>query len=83
MKTKIRKIGNSYGILLSKKMLEQANVKGEVVLSLVDNKIIIEALKNNPRYGWEEALLKEDSLSDREVFFEDFNNQFDKEEWTW
>lgn len=83
MRTKVRKIGNSYGILLSKKVLEQANIKGEVALSLVDNKIVIEAIKDNPREGWEEALLKANSLNDKEVFFENFNNQFDEEEWTW
>lgn len=83
MRTKVRKIGNSYGIILSKKILEQVNVKGEVALSLEGDKIIIEAIKDNPRKGWEEALLKVNSLNDKEVFFEDFNNQFDEEEWTW
>lgn len=83
MRTKVRKIGNSYGILLSKKVLEQANIKGEVALSLVDNKIVIEAINDNPKEGWEEALLKANSLNDKEVFFENFNNQFDEEEWIW
>lgn len=81
MRTKVRKIGNSYSILLSKKVLEQANIKGEVALSLVDNKIVIEAIKDNSREGWEEALLKANSLNDKEVFFENFNNQFNEEEW--
>ena len=34
MKTKVRKIGNSYGILLNKRILEQAKVKDEVFLSI-------------------------------------------------
>jgi antitoxin component of MazEF toxin-antitoxin module len=83
MKTKVRKIGNSFGIIIGKKLLEQAEVKEEVSLSIEDSKIItIEAVKSNPRAGWEEMLLKAKSLEDTE-FLEDFENEFDKTEWTW
>ncbi|MCL1654915.1 hypothetical protein M2T28_20025 [Elizabethkingia miricola] len=82
MKTKVRKIGNSFGIIIGKKLLEQAEVKEEVSLSIEDSKIIIEAVKSNPRAGWEEMLLKAKSLEDKE-FLEDFENEFDKTEWTW
>jgi antitoxin component of MazEF toxin-antitoxin module len=83
MKTKVRKIGNSFGIIIGKKLLEQAEVKEEVsILSIEDSKIIIEAVKSNPRAGWEEMLLKAKSLEDTE-FLEDFENEFDKTEWTW
>ena len=48
-----------------------------------DSKIIIEAVKsNNPREHWEEMLLKANSLEDKELL-EDFENEFDKSEWTW
>jgi antitoxin component of MazEF toxin-antitoxin module len=82
MKTKVRKIGNSFGIIIGKKLLEQAEVKEEVSLSIEDSKIIIEAVKSNPRAGWEEMLKKAKSLEDTE-FLEDFENEFDKTEWTW
>ncbi|MCP1251446.1 hypothetical protein NK212_06230 [Elizabethkingia sp. S0634] len=82
MKTKVRKIGNSFGIIIGKKLLEQAEVKEEVSLSIEDSKIIIEAVKSNPRAGWEEMLLKAKSLEDTE-FLEEFENEFDKTEWTW
>ncbi|NAW49987.1 AbrB/MazE/SpoVT family DNA-binding domain-containing protein [Elizabethkingia argentiflava] len=82
MKAKVRKIGNSFGIIIGKKLLEQAEVKEEVSLSIEDSKIIIEAVKSNPRAGWEEMLLKAKSLEDTE-FLEDFENEFDKTEWTW
>jgi antitoxin component of MazEF toxin-antitoxin module len=48
MKTKVRKIGNSFGIIIGKKLLEQAEVKEEVSLSIEDSKIIIEAVKVIP-----------------------------------
>ena len=53
MKTKIRKIGNSVGIIISQKILDQVAVKKEVNLSVKDSKIIIEAVKENPRENWE------------------------------
>ena len=76
------KQGNSYGILLSKRILEQAKVKDEVSLSIENNKIIIEPAKHNPRDGWEEMMIKAGSLKDREIFLENVNNKFE-EEWTW
>jgi len=82
MKTKIRKIGNSVGIIISQKILDQVAVKKEVNLSVKDSKIIIEAVKENPRENWEEMLLKAKSLEDND-FLEDFDNDFDKSEWTW
>lgn len=83
MITKVRKIGNSYGVLLNKKLMEQINIKDEVSLSVMDNKIIIEPISSNPREGWEEMFLQAGSLDDDEIFFENVENQFDKEEWTW
>jgi len=82
MKTKVRKIGNSVGIIISQKILDQVAVKKEVNLSVKDSKIIIEAVKENPRESWEEMLLKARSLEDND-FLEDFDNDFDKSEWTW
>lgn len=82
MKTKIRKIGNSFGIIIGKQILDQLHVTDEVSLSVKDSKIIIEAVKSKPRENWEEALLKANSLKDKEVL-EYFDNDFDKTEWTW
>lgn len=83
MKTKVRKIGNSFGIIIGRKILDQVAVDNEVSLTVEDSKIIIEAVKSNsPREHWEEMLLKANSLEDQELL-EDFENEFDKSEWTW
>lgn len=82
MKTKVRKIGNSFGIIIGKQILDQLHVTDEVSLSVQDSKIIIEAVKSKPRENWEEMLLKANSLKDKEVL-EYFDNDFDKTEWTW
>ena len=82
MKTKVRKIGNSLGIIIGRKILDQVAVKQEVSLSVQGSKIIIEAVRENPRENWEEMLLKANSLEDKELL-EYFENEFDKTEWTW
>lgn len=82
MKTKVRKIGNSYGIIIGKHILDQLQVTDEVSLSVKDSKIIIEAVKTKHRQNWEEMLLKANSLKDEEVL-EYLDSDFDKTEWTW
>lgn len=82
MKTKVRKIGNSFGIIIGKQILDQLHVTDEVSLSVKDSKIIIEAVKSKHRENWEEMLLKANSLKDK-VVLEYFDNDFDKSEWTW
>lgn len=82
MKTKIRKIGNSFGIIIGKQILDQLQITDEVLLYVKDSKIIIEAVKSKPREKWEEMLLKANSLKDNEAL-EYFDNDFDKTEWTW
>ncbi|MGN5953290.1 AbrB/MazE/SpoVT family DNA-binding domain-containing protein [Sphingobacterium lactis] len=82
MKTKIRKIGNSFGIIIGKKILEQIDVTDEVSLTVKDSKIIIEAVKSRPRKDWEEKLIKANSLQNIEPL-EYFDNDFDKTDWTW
>lgn len=82
MKTKVRKIGNSFGIIIGKKILDQVDITDEVSLSVKDSKIIIEAIKSKPRKNWEEMLSKANSSQDEEAL-EYFDNDFDKTEWTW
>lgn len=76
MKTKIRKIGNSFSIIIGKQILDQLDITDEVTLSVKDSKIIIEAVKSKPRENWEEMLLNAtNSLSDKEVL-DYFDNDF-------
>ncbi|UOE42339.1 AbrB/MazE/SpoVT family DNA-binding domain-containing protein [Chryseobacterium suipulveris] len=83
MTTRIRKIGNSSGIIISKAMLDQLNIepKDELELYVEGDKILIKKVKQ-PREGWEEQFKNADLLEGEEDLM-DFNNQFDDEEWTW
>ncbi len=82
MRTKLRKIGNSYGVIISKQLLEQAAVEDEVHLSVQDSRIIID-IKKNPRDSGEEILLKAGSLEDEDLPENLSNDYFDEKEWTW
>ena len=83
MTTRIRKIGNSSGIIISKGMLEELNIepKDELELMVKDGKILIQKIEE-PRKDWAKKFLKAGSLQDKAELME-FPNDFDTEEWTW
>lgn len=83
MIVKVRKIGNSLGVLLSKALVEQCSIKDEVSLEVKDNAIIIKPIPKTPRKGWENQFVKAGSLNDNDILMGEVNNSFDKDEWTW
>lgn len=83
MKVKVRKIGNSVGIILSKAIVDQCGIKDEVTLEVKGDAIIIQPVTTHPREGWEEQFLKAGSLEDNEMLMGDLGNSFDEDEWTW
>lgn len=83
IQTKIRKVGNSTGVILSKEIIRQANIEESVNIEVSKNKIVITPVHKNPRTAWEELLIKAGSLNDKEQLLENFSNEFDEKEWTW
>lgn len=83
MITKLRKIGNSSGIILSKRILEQLDIeeKDELKLVVKDGTILIQKI-SEVRENWKEQFVKAGSLKDTENEMT-FSNQFDEEQWTW
>ena len=84
IKVKIIRIGNSRGIRLSKSLIEQYNMKDEVLLEAKKDSIVIRAVEN-PRQGWEKSFEKmrikrDDVLLDNGTELE---SEWDKEEWQW
>lgn len=82
MLVRVRRIGNSQGVILSKNMMEQCDIKDLVNVEVKGNAIVIEPVTQSPRAGWEEQFKsansgKEDDLMDG------FVNEFDDAEWTW
>lgn len=86
MLTRIRRIGNSQGILLSKSMLDQVDIDEYVNVEVKGNAIMIFPASTNPREGWAEQfrLAAEDAaVGDDEHLIDDIPNAFDDSEWTW
>jgi antitoxin MazE len=86
MLTKIRRIGNSQGILLSKSMLDQVEIDELVNVEVKGNAIVIFPANSNPRQGWAEqfSLANKGAAGiDEENLMEDVPNAFDDSEWTW
>jgi antitoxin MazE len=56
MKTAIRKMGNSQGILIPKPFLMQTGLDvGEVEIQVQEDAIVIRKLRRSPREGWADA----------------------------
>lgn len=78
MRTNLRKVGNSRGIIIPASLLATCELGDEVELSLVGKKLVIEAVKK-PRMNWfsnyqaaaDIDLLDELSVAD------------DQDEWEW
>jgi antitoxin MazE len=84
MRSSVRKIGNSAGVILPKPFLASIGAEaGDAVdVTMEDDRIIIVAApKKHPREGWaEEAKAMAEAGADGPVWPE-FSNDFDAEEW--
>lgn len=83
MATKLRKIGNSLGVVIPKPFLTDANLTAsDLVTITVDyGKIVLEKA-SSPREGWEEMILKAKEHEEPYIS-SDLENKFDREDWTW
>jgi antitoxin MazE len=84
IKVKIIRIGNSKGIRLSKSLIEQYDMKDEVLLETKKDSIVIRPVEN-PRADWEKSFKKmrlkgDDELLDKDAELEP---EWDEEEWQW
>ena len=88
--TKIRKIGNSRGILLNNKMIKELGIAddAEVIVITENGQIIIKPAENKPKINidlssWElqfKAAIKNGDSPETDLF-EGMDNTFDTEEW--
>ena len=83
MKLKMRKIGNSRGIILPKEVIIRCGLEDEVEIVVFNDQVIIQAPKSK-RSSWEAAFKraaeKDQGMLDNADLI---RNDWDGEEWEW
>lgn len=62
MKANIINIGNSKGVIIPAKLLKLIGLDKHANIDVIDNKIVIEPVKKQPREGWEEMIMEDIKL---------------------
>lgn len=80
MKTSIRKMGNSQGVLIPKPFLAQTGMDlGEVDIEIESDAIVIRKLEKKARQGWAEASKAIAAAGDDGLVWPELANEDDKE----
>jgi antitoxin MazE len=81
MKSAIRKMGNSHGVIIPKLLLEEigAKVNDPVDVKVKKGKIIISPGKRHPREGWAEASKRLREAGETGLVWPEFANEGDKD----
>jgi len=82
MKTKLVPIGNSRGVRIPKPLLEQAGLKDDVELRVVEGGIMVRGVGVR-RAGWAEAAAKVHERGEDGLLDEPVATDFDESEWSW
>ena len=84
MRSPVRKMGNSSGVIIPKPILVQLGVEAgdDLDLSLDDGRIVLAPVKSHPRAGWAEAAKRLAESGDDALVWPEFGNAEDAElEW--
>ena len=76
--TKIRAVGNSKGVILPKKYLDQCGIEDKVDITIQDDKITIMASRNITKKKWSD--FKQQNRKEKIGLI---TNKFDEKDWTW
>lgn len=79
MRTTVRKMGNSSGVIIPKPILAQIGVEAgdDLDLSLDDGRIVLAPAKRHPRAGWADAAKKIAENGDDALVWPEFGNADD------
>jgi antitoxin MazE len=74
MKTAIRKMGNSQGVIIPKPLLAQVGVKAndQVDIGIENGKIVIAPVRKRPRAGWAHASKRLAAAGEGELVWPEF-----------
>jgi antitoxin MazE len=81
MKTPIRKMGNSHGVIIPKPLLEEIGAKpnDQVELKVSKGRIVIAPVSSHPRAGWADASKRLRKVDDAGLAWPEFANKGDKD----
>lgn len=80
MKTAIRKIGNSKGVLIPAPLIAACNIQDEVIMHVENNRLIIEAANIEPRKNWFAGY---DPKKDEAAWNELVETEAEQADWEW
>jgi len=80
MKTAIRKIGNSKGVLIPAPLIAACNIQDEVIMHVENNRLIIEAANTEPRRNWFTAY---DPNKDESAWNDLVEAETEQADWEW
>jgi antitoxin MazE len=79
MRTTIRKMGNSQGVLIPKPILAQLGLEGEVEMEVENDAIVLRKPKKKARQGWADASEAVAQAGDDALVMGEFPNGDDAE----
>jgi antitoxin MazE len=81
MKSAIRKMGNSHGVIIPKPILDEIGAKpnDQVDVSISRGKIVVTPIKPHPREGWAEASKRLREAGEGGLVWPEFANDGDKD----
>lgn len=79
MKTTIRRMGNSQGVLIPKPLLAQLGLEDEVEMEVEDDALVIRRPQKKAREGWAEASKSVAAAGDDAPVMGEFGNADDAE----
>jgi len=84
MKSSLKKIGNSAGVLIPKPLLAEIGAKtgDSIGLTIENGRIVMELIAKLPRAGWAEASKQLAAEGDDELAWPEFANEGD-DQLTW
>ncbi|MEO5675256.1 MAG: hypothetical protein ABIQ74_11480 [Chitinophagales bacterium] len=84
MTTKLIRIGNSKGIILSKALIQHAHLKNEVTLDVSADGVLIRSAKSLKRKDWDKKFRRaKKNVKQNKLLLGSWGNEFDKSEWEW
>ncbi|CAB3751505.1 AbrB/MazE/SpoVT family DNA-binding domain-containing protein [Paraburkholderia humisilvae] len=79
MKTTIRRMGNSHGVLIPKPILAQLGLEDEVEMQIEGNTLVLRRPQKKAREGWAEASQSIAAVGDDRLVMGEFPNADDVE----